>query len=211
MIPLPRPPGGARLPGDHRRGVPPVPIPNTAVKPSAANGSRTTGPARVGRCRVMARALRTGASGLSVFWGGNPAGARPAQVVSVRWCPSSFAHLMGLAGTEEGLGQGKYPRKNLSATLASLYVGIHEQCRGRAPSASENGPCGSSEEADGAWDLRRRGAAATLGQSRQGVSRASYARDNKADRPVCDPRHRPRTEARVSALCLVKLEPLTES
>ena len=64
---LPRPRGGAPLPGDHRRGVPPVPIPNTAVKPSAANGSRTIGPARVGRCRVMARALRTGASGLSVF------------------------------------------------------------------------------------------------------------------------------------------------
>ena len=37
------------------RGVPPVPIPNTAVKPSAANGSWTLGPARVGRCQVMAR------------------------------------------------------------------------------------------------------------------------------------------------------------
>src|SRR5579885_2427455 len=33
-------------------GVPPVPIPNTAVKPRAANGSRTKGPARVGRCQV---------------------------------------------------------------------------------------------------------------------------------------------------------------
>ena len=32
-------------------GVPPVPIPNTAVKPRAANGSRTLGPARVGRCQ----------------------------------------------------------------------------------------------------------------------------------------------------------------
>ena len=41
-----------QLLGDHRRGVPPVPIPNTAVKPSAANGSRTLGPARVGRCQV---------------------------------------------------------------------------------------------------------------------------------------------------------------
>ena len=33
-------------------GVPPVPIPNTAVKPRAANGSRTIGPARVGRRQV---------------------------------------------------------------------------------------------------------------------------------------------------------------
>src|SRR5690606_11004284 len=29
-----------------------VPIPNTAVKPRAANGSRTIGPARVGHCQV---------------------------------------------------------------------------------------------------------------------------------------------------------------
>ena len=46
------------FPGDHRRGVPPVPIPNTAVKPSAANGSRTLGPARVGRCQVYSPVLR---------------------------------------------------------------------------------------------------------------------------------------------------------
>jgi hypothetical protein len=55
--------------------------------------------------------------------------------------------------------------------------------------ASENGPYGSSEEAgEGLGGLRRRGAAATLGRSRQGVPRASYARDNKADRPVRYPR-----------------------
>jgi hypothetical protein len=41
-----------RFPGDHIPGVPPVPIPNTAVKPRVANGSRTTGPARVGCCQV---------------------------------------------------------------------------------------------------------------------------------------------------------------
>ena len=29
------------LPGDYLPGVPPVPIPNTAVKPRAADGSRT--------------------------------------------------------------------------------------------------------------------------------------------------------------------------
>ena len=45
-------PHGGKFLGDHRRGVPPVPIPNTAVKPSAANGSWTLGPARVGRCQV---------------------------------------------------------------------------------------------------------------------------------------------------------------
>ena len=41
-----------KFPGDHIPGVPPVPIPNTAVKPRVANGSRTLGPARVGRCQV---------------------------------------------------------------------------------------------------------------------------------------------------------------
>jgi hypothetical protein len=39
-------------------GVPPVPIPNTAVKPRAANGSWTLGPARVGRCQVYGPVLR---------------------------------------------------------------------------------------------------------------------------------------------------------
>ena len=48
-------PHGESLSGDYRRGVPPVPIPNTAVKPSAANGSRTLGPARVGHCQITAR------------------------------------------------------------------------------------------------------------------------------------------------------------
>ena len=47
--------GRVSLPGDQMPGVPPVPIPNTAVKPRAANGSRTLGPARVGRCQVMAQ------------------------------------------------------------------------------------------------------------------------------------------------------------
>ena len=37
--------------GDHMPEVPPVPIPNTAVKPRAADGSRTLGPARVGCCQ----------------------------------------------------------------------------------------------------------------------------------------------------------------
>ena len=41
-----------QFPGDHLPGVPPVPIPNTAVKPRAANGSRALGPARVGYCQV---------------------------------------------------------------------------------------------------------------------------------------------------------------
>ena len=41
--------------GDHRRGAPPVPFPNTAVKPSAADGSWTLCPARVGYCQITAR------------------------------------------------------------------------------------------------------------------------------------------------------------
>ena len=49
---------GVSLPGDHIPGVPPVPIPNTAVKPRVANGSRTLGPARVGRCQVYGPVLR---------------------------------------------------------------------------------------------------------------------------------------------------------
>src|ERR1700687_3719680 len=52
------PPFGDSLPGDHIPGVPPVPIPNTAVKPRVANGSRTLGPARVGRCQVYGPVLR---------------------------------------------------------------------------------------------------------------------------------------------------------
>ena len=48
----------APLPGDHMPGAPPVPIPNTAVKPRAANGSRTLGPARVGRCQGYGPILR---------------------------------------------------------------------------------------------------------------------------------------------------------
>ena len=47
-----------KFPGDHIPGVPPVPISNTAVKPRVANGSRTLGPARVGRCQVYGPVLR---------------------------------------------------------------------------------------------------------------------------------------------------------
>ncbi len=50
--------GRASLPGDHMPGAPPVPIPNTAVKPRAANGSRTLGPARVGCCQGYGPILR---------------------------------------------------------------------------------------------------------------------------------------------------------
>ena len=45
-------------------GAPPVPIPNTAVKPRAANGSRTLGPARVGRCQVYGPGFPKGGPGL---------------------------------------------------------------------------------------------------------------------------------------------------
>ena len=41
-----------RFPGDHRAAVPPVPIPNTAVKRRLADGSACIACARVGRCRV---------------------------------------------------------------------------------------------------------------------------------------------------------------
>ena len=57
----------APLPGDYMPGVPPVPIPNTAVKPRAANGSWTSGPARVGRCQVYGPVLLIEVSGLFAF------------------------------------------------------------------------------------------------------------------------------------------------
>src|SRR3954471_10302753 len=56
-----------KFPGDHIPGVPPVPIPNTAVKPRVADGSRTLGPARVGRCQVYGPDVAKAASGPFCF------------------------------------------------------------------------------------------------------------------------------------------------
>jgi hypothetical protein len=56
-----------QFPGDHLPGVPPVPIPNTAVKPRAANGSRALGPARVGYCQVYDPDSAKAGSGSSYF------------------------------------------------------------------------------------------------------------------------------------------------
>ena len=56
------------LSGDHMPGVPPVPISNTVVKPRAANGSRTLGPARVGRCQIYDPDVAKAASGSSFFY-----------------------------------------------------------------------------------------------------------------------------------------------
>lgn len=53
-----------QFPGDYMPGVPPVPIPNTAVKPRAADGSRTLGPARVGCCQVYDPNMLNACSGL---------------------------------------------------------------------------------------------------------------------------------------------------
>src|SRR4051812_12606188 len=57
-----------KFPGDHIPGVPPVPIPNTAVKPRVANGSRTLGPARVGRCQVYGPVLRKKDWAFFFYW-----------------------------------------------------------------------------------------------------------------------------------------------
>ena len=59
------------LPGDYMPGVPPVPIPNTVVKPRAANGSRTLGPARVGCCQVYGPNVAKAVFGPSFFLGDN--------------------------------------------------------------------------------------------------------------------------------------------
>jgi len=47
-------------PGDLSVVAPPVPIPNTAVKHPSANGSRTQGSARVGRCQIIKAARKGG-------------------------------------------------------------------------------------------------------------------------------------------------------
>ena len=65
-------------------GVPPVPIPNTAVKPRAANGSRALGPARVGYCQVYDPDVAKAASGSSALYAATvllagPEGLRLAQ------------------------------------------------------------------------------------------------------------------------------------
>ena len=39
--------------GDHSGGVPPVPIPNTEVKPSCADGTALWWGGRVGRCQAF--------------------------------------------------------------------------------------------------------------------------------------------------------------
>ena len=41
------------FPGDYSGGETPVPIPNTAVKPSSANGTSHVLCGRVGRCRDL--------------------------------------------------------------------------------------------------------------------------------------------------------------
>ena len=78
------------LPGDQMPGVPPVPIPNTAVKPRAANGSRTFGPARVGRCQVMARMLRKQHPGLLAFCPPTFIPLRPRWLLSSEVIPGAY-------------------------------------------------------------------------------------------------------------------------
>ena len=72
-------PQGDSLPGDHMPGVPPVPISNTAVKPRAANGSWTIGPARVGRCQVYSPVPRKGNRASSSFLPGARQAGRYSQ------------------------------------------------------------------------------------------------------------------------------------
>ena len=61
------------------------------------------------------------------------------------------------------------------------------------------------------WDCMGVAPCVMLERSRQGVSIASYDRRNKTVRPICYLRPGPRTGACVAVLCLVNLEPLTES
>jgi len=76
----------APLPGDYMPGVPPVPIPNTAVKPRAANGSWTLGPARVGRCQVYGPVLLIEVSGLFRFY---PPHASPLTRLPLSFLPAT--------------------------------------------------------------------------------------------------------------------------
>ena len=56
-----------RISGDHKRGVPPVPIPNTDVKALAADGSETIGLVRVGCCQIYDPDVPKGYPGLFLY------------------------------------------------------------------------------------------------------------------------------------------------
>ncbi len=58
---------GIRFSGDHKRSVPPVPIPNTAVKALAADGSETIGLVRVGCCQIYDPDIPKGCPGLFLY------------------------------------------------------------------------------------------------------------------------------------------------
>ena len=89
-------------------GVPPVPIPNTAVKPRAANGSWTLGPARVGCCQIYSPVPQKG-TGLP-FYGGRALAA------------SSRRFNTFLLDADFNLRR----RKNGRALLSSPFCGVSE-------------------------------------------------------------------------------------
>jgi hypothetical protein len=60
--PAPPPERGAKISGGYIGGVPPVPIPNTEVKPSRADGTARFPCGRVGRCRNFIETPRRGLS-----------------------------------------------------------------------------------------------------------------------------------------------------
>src|SRR6267143_7139930 len=95
---------GSTFSGGYIGGVPPVPIPNTAVKPSRADGTARFPCGRVGRCRNFSQTPRreSSAPGASLFgaascrrfvvFGGRSVASRPAlpyrprsQALQSRW------------------------------------------------------------------------------------------------------------------------------
>ncbi len=84
-------------PGDLSVVVPPVPIPNTAVKHHSANGSRTQGSARVGRCQIIKAALRGG------FFASTSRDRSLAATASMAFL---FFFVAGVADLGRGAGRG---------------------------------------------------------------------------------------------------------
>src|SRR5262249_14239309 len=67
----------ATFSGGYGGGAPPVPIPNTAVKPSSADGTASSRRGRVGRCRILAGGPMTNVVGPPCFLRGtHPATAQ---------------------------------------------------------------------------------------------------------------------------------------
>ena len=89
-------------------GVPPVPIPNTAVKPRAADGSWTLGPARVGCRQVFGPDVVKATSGPSFC----PDSKNVGNLQLFRFTGSCFS-------TTDSIQSGAHDTASVTSTLAT--------------------------------------------------------------------------------------------